>query len=77
MDYNKYLTKIEKPERLIPILSAIVATGVAGYIVKSAISSSNNLKSVKGTEEIPVPEGAAFYLGTTDYYCIKFWSLYK
>lgn len=72
MDYTtKYLTKIEKPERLIPILTAIVATGVAGYIVKRAISSSKNFKSRKGTEEIPLPEGAVFYLGTTGYYCIK------
>jgi predicted transcriptional regulator len=66
MNYSKCLKNVEKPEKLMPILSAVAATGLAAYFVKRAIHSSKskkNIKFMKGTEDIPTPAGAVYYLG--------------
>ncbi|KAG2230874.1 hypothetical protein INT48_003037 [Thamnidium elegans] len=60
--YTEFLKKVEKHERLIPILSAVAATTVTAYYVKRIISSSKKISN-NGAEEIPVPDGAMYYLG--------------
>lgn len=60
--YTEFLKKVEKPERLIPILSAIAATTLTAYYVKRILSSSKKVSN-NGAEEIPVPDGSMYYLG--------------
>lgn len=60
--YTSLFRKVEKPEKLVPILSAIAATSITAYYVKRVIFSKKQLDN-NGADEIPTPPGAMFYLG--------------
>lgn len=59
----KKIEKIEKPEKYGPFLGAVVATGLAAYVVKRVLSSPKKTKFDKGLEPIPTPKGAIPYFG--------------
>lgn len=65
--YTEFLKKVEKPERLIPIVSAVLATTLTAYYVKRIMSSSKKV-TYNGAEEIPVPDGAMYYLGNPTFF---------
>lgn len=59
----KTIQIIDKPEKIVPLFSALAATGLAAYCTKQLIGNGNSKEKDLGYNKIPVPEGEVYYLG--------------
>lgn len=64
---DSILKSIDRPEKMVPIFSALAATGLAAYCSKQLIGNDKSKQKDLGYEKIPVPDGEVFYLGSYIY----------
>lgn len=72
------MQKVEKYVKSVPLVSALVATGLAVYYTKKTTSGTQSKKESDDYDKIPYPEGSYYYLGIQCFFFLeRFSKTYK